>query len=104
LRIVDVSDPDLPVEVGAYQTPSSATGVAVQGDNAYIAENNAGLRVVRVTNPSHPAGFTFHATPGSALDVVAHGEYIYVGDAGGGLSIFHYQPFRTYLPLVLRTR
>jgi hypothetical protein len=37
LRVVDVSDPTEPREVGFYDTPGSACGVAVSGNNAYLA-------------------------------------------------------------------
>jgi hypothetical protein len=37
LRVVDVSDPTAPVEVGSYNTPGEARGVAVVGQYAYVA-------------------------------------------------------------------
>ncbi len=38
LRVVDVSNPAAPFEVGFYDTPGSAQGVAVAGAYAYVAD------------------------------------------------------------------
>ena len=42
LRVVDVSDPGAPVEVGHLGDLSIALGVAVAGDFAYVAERSYG--------------------------------------------------------------
>ena len=104
LRVVDVSDPALPDEVGFYQTPGIAFAVVVQRSKAYIAEYRSGLRVASVANPAQPLDFGFQATPGYALDVAVDGEYVYIADADGGLSIFRYQTHKVYLPTVLRAQ
>jgi len=46
LRVVDVSDPVHPMEVGSYDTPDNAFGVAVAGESAYIANRDAGLMIL----------------------------------------------------------
>jgi hypothetical protein len=90
LRVVDVSTPLAPVEVGFYDTPGWAWGVAVQSaalrdstaaDYAYVADHT-GLRVVDVSTPSAPAEVGFYDTPGEARDVAVAGQYAYVADAG----------------------
>jgi hypothetical protein len=45
LRVVSVSDPALPVEVGYYGTAGFAYGVAVAGGYAYVAGYDAGLQI-----------------------------------------------------------
>jgi hypothetical protein len=45
LRVIDVSDPAAPVEVGFYDTPGEAWGVAVAGDYVHLADGSAGLDV-----------------------------------------------------------
>ncbi|MCK6623715.1 MAG: hypothetical protein DPW09_02140 [Anaerolineae bacterium] len=55
LRIVDVSDPAAPVEVGSYEfepTPA-VTGIVVSGNLAYLASPD-GLRIVDVSRPTQP--------------------------------------------------
>jgi hypothetical protein len=45
LRIISVSDPAHPTEVGYYDTPGIACGVAAVGNYAYVADDDAGLQV-----------------------------------------------------------
>ena len=45
LRIIDVSNPAQPGEVGFYVTPGYAWGVAVSGSYAYVADGFSGLRL-----------------------------------------------------------
>jgi len=81
LRVVDVSDPANPTEVGFYDTPGYAYGVAVAGGYAYVADGeDGGLRVVDVSDPTNPAevGFCDTLENDSARDVAVVGEYAYV--------------------------
>jgi hypothetical protein len=52
LRVVDISTPTAPSEVGHCVTPGNARGVAVAGDYAYVAADAAGLRVIDISTPS----------------------------------------------------
>ncbi|MCP4845631.1 MAG: hypothetical protein GY901_11100, partial [Actinomycetia bacterium] len=55
LRVIDVSNPALPVEIGALDTPGLAYDVEVVGDLAYLADGNSGLRVIDF-GPEYRAG------------------------------------------------
>jgi len=73
LRVIDVSTPSAPVEVGSIGTPE-ATGVAVVGGYAYVVGD--GLRVIDVSTPSAP---TYAGSVDAAgLAVAAEGGYAYV--------------------------
>jgi hypothetical protein len=87
LRIIAVSDPAHPYEVGAYDTPGWAVGVAVSGGYAYVADGDDGLRIIAVSDPAHPYEVGFYDTPGSAWDVAVSGGYAYVADDWAGLRI-----------------
>ena len=102
LRVVDVSDPAHPREVGSCDTPGEAWGVAVSGSYAYVAAGDAGLRIVDVSDPAHPREVGSYDTPGSAWDVAVSGSYAYVADRDGGLVMLRFLPHRPYLPLALR--
>ncbi|HID12026.1 MAG TPA: hypothetical protein EYP17_12125, partial [Candidatus Latescibacteria bacterium] len=43
LRVIDISDPSSPKQVGGFDTPGRATGVHVSGSYAYVADGQAGL-------------------------------------------------------------
>lgn len=92
LRIVDVSNPAAPAEVGHYHSPDGARGyardVAVVGNYAYVADGYGGLRVVDVSNPAVPTETGFLDTPDHAYGVTVAGKTAYVADAdGGGLRV-----------------
>jgi hypothetical protein len=87
LRIVDVSNPATPQEVGALATLGPAQGVAIAGNYAYLAAGSGGLRIVNVANPANPQEVGGLALPGSAKDVVVAGNYAYVAAGSGGLRI-----------------
>ena len=83
LRVIDVSNPSSPREVGAYDTPGDALGVAVSGAYAYVAAGS--LRVVDVSNPASPREVGAYDTPRWAYGVAVSGPYAYV--AAGSLRV-----------------
>ena len=87
LRVISISNPSAPVEVGRYAT--DASGVAVSGDYAYVAAYGGGLRIINVANPSSPTEVGSYNTPGQAYSVVVSGTYAYVADGSAGLRIIH---------------
>jgi len=87
LRVVDVSDPAHPTEVGAWDSPGYAEGLAVAGSTAYLADGPYGLRVVDVSDPVHPTEVGFAYDMNYVFDVVVGGEYAYIAAAGAGLLV-----------------
>ncbi len=88
LRVIDVSTPSNPTEVGYCDTPDGAYGVAVSGSYAYVADDHAGLRVIDVSTPSNPIEVGYCDTPGWAYGIVVSGSYAYVADYdAGGLRV-----------------
>ncbi len=53
-RPSNITNPASPQWVGFDHTPGHASGVAVAGNYAYIADGNAGLRIVNIANPQLP--------------------------------------------------
>ena len=52
--MIDVSDPTFPPIIGSVDTLSSARGIAVTGDKAYVADDSAGLVIVSVPTEIEP--------------------------------------------------
>ena len=80
LRVINVADLAAPVEVGFYDTPGDAQGVAVAGSFAYVADGSSGLHVVNVANPAAPTEVGFYDIPGDAQGVAVAGNHAYVAD------------------------
>jgi hypothetical protein len=63
LRVIDVSDPEAPVELGALDIPGNAFGIAVAGALVYLADHGSlhdhesipsSLRIIDVSDPTSP--------------------------------------------------
>jgi hypothetical protein len=89
LRVISVSDPTHPSEVGYCDTPGGAFGVAVAGSFAYVADAGAGLRIISVSDPAHPSEVGYYVTPG-AYGVAVAGNYAYVADGSAGLRVIEF--------------
>ena len=76
LRIVDVSDPANPREIGAW--PGTAFCVAVAGQYAYVGEGR-GMHVIDVSDPASPQHMGFIDTVRGVYGLAAAGHYAYVG-------------------------
>jgi hypothetical protein len=87
LLIIDVSNPANPVGVGGFETPRSASGVAVAGNIAYVAGWDAGLQVIDVRNPANPIRVGGYDTSGRVDDVAVTGNYAYVANWNAGLQV-----------------
>lgn len=75
IRVLDISNPATPIEVGAYQTPGAAEAVYVAGHYAYVAAQTAGLRVIDVSDPAAPVEVGAYETGGRlAWDVHVAGH------------------------------
>ena len=74
-------------EVGYCDTPGYAFGVAVAGNYAYVADDEAGLRVISIADPAHPSEVGYFDTPGYARGVAVAGNYAYVADGSSGLRV-----------------
>jgi hypothetical protein len=87
LTVYDVSDPANPAKVGELLLPEEASGVAVSGSVAYVADGESGLQIIDVTDPSAPSRLGSYDTPGYAWDVALFGNVAYVADEASGLQI-----------------
>ncbi len=76
-----------PYEVGFYNTPGQARGVAVVGDRAYVADGDAGVRAIDISQPSQPIEIGYFDTLGWAESVAAVGSLALVADGENGLLL-----------------
>jgi hypothetical protein len=83
MRVVDVSDPAAPREIGFYDTPGRTDSLTVIGRHAYVVDGD--LRIVDVANPAAPSEVGFYDIPGfagSTLGIVVQDSYAYVTSQG----------------------
>lgn len=87
LRVVDVSTPTAPVEIGFYDTPGYAEKVTVAGGYAYVADSHYGLRIVDVSDPTDPTEVGYAFPLNYVFDVALDGDHAYLAAAGAGLLV-----------------
>jgi len=87
LKIVDVTDPGHPTQLGAYWGPGLPERVTIVDNTALVAFGGAGLQAVDVTDPSNPTLSISYDTPGFAAASAVAGDYVFVADGDGGLLI-----------------
>jgi hypothetical protein len=94
LRVIDLTQPSAPQEVGAFLTQSYTMGVAVQGNYAYLitgqqAKEARGVYIVDVSDPRNPAqaGYFYlepHSTVyGAGWAIRVSGNYAYIANELG---------------------
>jgi hypothetical protein len=88
LRVVNVSDPANPQQVGSFDPPGSrrAQGVYFSDPYLYVADG-LGLLILDVSDPTAPFEVGFYHPPGFAVKVYPLGGYAFVADREGGLRI-----------------
>jgi hypothetical protein len=80
LRVIDISDPSSPEEVGFLNPPANADRVAIMEDNSCLLSDK--IYTFDRSVPSNPQILGDYGPFGSALTVFVDGNYAYV-DAGG---------------------
>jgi hypothetical protein len=89
LKVIDVSDPANPIEIGSLDSPGSALGISISGIYAYLADGDYGLVIINISDPTQPFMVGSIDTPGTAYDVVVSGNYAYVVDDAKGLRVIN---------------
>lgn len=91
LRIINVSDPSNPSEIGAIdpQGTDRAFDVVINGTYAYVAYGNSGLWVFDVSNPTFPTLAGYIESDGFSTGVAISGSYAYVAYGSIGLQIIN---------------
>jgi len=85
LRVVDVTNPAHPTEIGFAYDMNFAFDVVVEGSYAYIAAAGAGLLIADVSDPAHPVELASLDTPGYAYGIDVVRDTAYVADGWEGL-------------------
>ena len=99
LRVVDVSDPAAPVEIGAFEVSLAPRGIAVVGNLAYLTvyasplpppglppypeRKPSSLRVIDVANPSAPVQVGNIEFFGAPYEIEVLGDLAYIADSAG---------------------
>lgn len=89
LVVLDISNVTAPTPVGRLTLPGMVNGLAISGNYAYVADDDAGLQVVDISTPAAPAIRGYYNTGGSANKVSLLGGRAYVAAGSVGLQIIN---------------
>lgn len=90
-RVLDVSNPASPNELGRIPTYGQTGEVEVDGNVAYVANGNSGVLAIDVSDPSNLSLLGEFNTPGFSNKLEKESNLLYVADADAGLLIFEIQ-------------
>ncbi len=97
LTILDATNPESPVLLGQYDTPSYAHAVQVVDNTAFVADWDSGLQIINVTTPSKPTSISSYPTlPYQAAQKVhVVGNTAFLAAGIGGLKIINVGTLKT---------
>jgi len=105
LRLIDVSNPAAPVEVGQFDPPQGAESRAiyVEGNEAYLGSSGgsgAWVQKINVSDPAQPVVMAAYQAPApaSVSDIQVTDEHVYVAAPGGSLWLLS----RNYLMMAAK--
>lgn len=86
--IINISDLANPKQIGVFDTPGFANGVAIRDNVLYVTDGNLpteerGLRVIDTSQPQNLAQIGFLPTAGDPWMVELSGNYAYISDRPG---------------------
>ena len=87
LRVIDVSDPKQPRELGHFLTPGYAWGVYVADSHTHVSDCEEGPHVIDVTYADNPREIAYYETSDAIVKAHVLDPHIYMADAANGLQI-----------------
>jgi hypothetical protein len=87
VRILNIQNPAVPIEIGYYDTPGDAVRASFSGGYLYIADGRNGLRVLEMSDPAMPVVIGAVATQGSVQDLAIAGTYAYLALGEAGMAV-----------------
>ena len=88
LRVLNVSDPRKPVEVGHFKIPMGARSIKVSGSRAYVGDRR-GVTVLDISDPETPRKLDYQKTPATADRIWLTNSKVYVAAREAGLTILN---------------
>ena len=74
LRILDISNPEAPVELGYCDTPEDAETLELQGNYAYVADWERTLWIIDISDPAEPTQVGVFDTGDAAYGEPGNGQ------------------------------
>jgi hypothetical protein len=89
LRVIDISDPTAPVEVGRTSTGYYYNNFALTGYYAVANQSMGGLHIIDLHDPTHPVEVGTYPLGGAMDDLAAQGNLVYAVTYDGLTGTLH---------------
>lgn len=87
LQVLDISNPQKPLERGVYQTNDRPQRALIKDDYLYLTTFKAGLHVIDISDPTRPRRVYEYIPQGRSDAIALKDQYLYVGVTVGGSDI-----------------
>ncbi len=99
VRVINIDQPDRPVEIGSCVIDGQGCGIATDGNFAYIAHGEEGLKIIDVRVEDNPRLISAMELPGTAFGVEHYGRHVFVCAMYAGVRVINVSnpraPFET---------
>jgi hypothetical protein len=93
IRIMDISEPDQPFEVGKFNTHGITHDLVLEGQTLIAADGDNGVLIFDISNPAEIKYLWKFEAPKDARAVSLRGENAYVADGADGLYVLNVEQF-----------
>ncbi len=97
LSVIDISNPNNPVEVALLDLAGHARRILVDSVFAYVAVHDEGFAVVDVSDPLNPILNAYTESPGSGIDLALIGDQIILADTYC-IGLYNFDPYAGVKP------
>jgi len=87
LRVIDVSSPEFPREIGSIPTSKQTTTLAIDEGFVYIADRSGGLQIVDIRDPTAPVSYRSNSKFGEVFDLAVAYKRAYIANGSEGLRV-----------------
>ena len=90
MRILDISSPTMPIEIGHFDPGEAVSGIAKQGQLLYLSHISGSWRtsVVDISNPANPTEVHAFQAGSVVIDLAIANNHLYLADIDNGLVIY----------------
>jgi hypothetical protein len=74
-------------ETSWVQSNSTAMGLHIKEDKAYVAASELGLQIFDISDPASPILLSTTPTPGDAWDIWVNDDFAYIADLNAGMTV-----------------
>ncbi len=89
LELVNVNNPENPVQYSTFHSPGNCYDVKVSDNLIYVADGNAGISVINISNPSQPYFINTKNTETNVRYIDYSPNFLFTGEGSSGVEVLN---------------